>query len=95
MQAVIFGLMMPVIPLLIRKLYKKDEALAPAQIGGRYVVYALLTTLSTSIVMVALCEEGTSFVEKTDQVPMFLLKYVLLEAVAAGVIAAAEWAYTT
>ena len=95
MQAVIFGLMMPVIPLLIRKLYKKDEALAPAQIGGRYVVYALLTTLSTSIVMVALCEEGTSFLEKTDQVPMFLLKYVLLEAVAAGVIAAAEWAYTT
>ena len=95
MQALIFGLMMPVIPLLVRKLYRKKEILTPAQAGGRYVVYALLTTLFTSAIMVPMCDEGTSFLEKIDQVPSFVLKYVFLEAVAVGIISAAEWAYST
>lgn len=95
MQALIFGLMMPVIPLLVRKLYRKKEILTPAQAGGRYVVYALLTTLFTSVIMVPMCDEGTSFLEKIDQVPSFVLKYVFLEAVAVGIISAAEWAYST
>lgn len=93
MQAVIFGLMMPVIPLLVRKLYKKDERLTLAQMGARYVIYTLLATLMTSVVMVAVSEEGTSFLWKVDMSPVFALKYTFLEAAAVALIAVAEWAH--
>ncbi len=95
MQALIFGLMMPVIPLIIRRLYKKEENLTARQTILRYVIYALLTTLLTSVIMVFLCDEGTSLLEKIDKSPMFALKYAFLEAVSAGLVAGAEWVYTT
>ena len=41
MQALIFGLMAPVVPILVRKLYKKEENLTALQAVGRYMVYAL------------------------------------------------------
>lgn len=94
MQALIFGLMVPVVPILVRKLYKKEENLTALQAVGRYMVYALLSILLTSIVMVAMCDEGISVLEKMERSPVFTLKYIFLEAVAAGLIAAAEWLYS-
>lgn len=95
MQAVIFGLMMPVVPLFIWKLYHRDKRLTAVQIAGRYVVYTLLTALCTSVGMLFLCDEGTSFMEKMDRIPSFALKYIFLEAVITAVIAAAEWIGTS
>lgn len=94
MQAMIFGLMMPIVPLLIRRLYHKDEQLTLRQLGGRYVVYTLITTLFGTVVMMFLCA-NTSFLEKMDQVPSFVLKFVLIEAVAVGLISLVEWAADT
>lgn len=94
MQALIFGLMAPVVPILVRKLYKKEENLTALQAVGRYMVYALLSALFTGIVMVAMCDEGVSVLEKMDLSPRFALKYIFLEAVAVGLIAAAEWLYS-
>lgn len=95
MQAVILGFIMPVIPLLIWKLYNKEKQLTAMQAGGRYAVYILLCTLFTSIAMVVLCDEGTSFAEKMDRSPGFVLKYLFLQAVAAALISGAEWVWNT
>lgn len=91
MQAMIFGLMMPIVPLLIRRLYHKDQELTAQQLGGRYVVYTLITTLFSTLVLTFL-SSSTSFWEKMDQVPSFVLKFVLIEAVAVAVISLVEWA---
>ncbi len=90
MQAFIFGLMIPVLPLLIRKLYHKKEELTLRQVGGRYVVYTLLATCFSTIIMTFFCD-NTSFLAKMDQSPSFILKFVCIELVAAAVIAAVEW----
>lgn len=95
MQALIFGLMAPVIPLLVRRLYKKEEVLTALQAIGRYAAYALLSSLFTAIVMTVMCEEGVSVLEKLDRSPVFSLKYVLLACGSAGLIAAAEWIHET
>lgn len=92
MQAVIFGFMMPVIPLLIWKGYNRERELKFAEAAGRYVIYTLLTTLLTSLAMAVLCE-NTSFMEKMDKSPSFVVKYVLVSAAAVALIAAAEWVY--
>lgn len=94
MQALIFGLMAPVVPLLVRRRYKKEETLTGLQAAGRYMVYALLSALFTGIAMAAMCGEGASVLAKIDQSPVFALKYILLESGAVGLIAAAEWLYS-
>lgn len=94
MQVLIFGLMAPVIPLLVRKLYKNKERLTGMQAAGRYAVYALTTALLTSIVMVVMCEEGISVLGKLDASPEFALKYILLESAIAGLIAMVEWLFS-
>ena len=93
MQAVIFGFFMPVIPLLIWKRSHKDSNLSGTEIIGRYVIYTLIITALTSVVMVFLCDENTSFFEKMDKSPSFVLKYALVVFVAAVGTAAVERAY--
>lgn len=95
MQAVIFGLMMPIIPLLIRKLYRKGENLTAAQAVEHYMIYTLVTALVTTAAMAVLGDDGTSFMEKADRLPSFVLKYVFLEAVTVALIALGEWVFTT
>lgn len=94
MQAVIFGFLMPMIPLLIWKSYHKEQTLTLTELLGRYAVYTLLTTLLTTAVMVVMCDDNTSFLEKMDKSPMFVMKYAVIAAAAVGVIAFAEWWYT-
>ncbi len=95
MQALIFGLIAPAAPLLVRRLYKKEETLTALQAIGRYVAYALLSSLLTAMVMTVMCDEGVSVLEKLDRSPVFALKYIFLMSASAGLIAAAEWIYET
>lgn len=91
MQAVIFTLMIPVISVLIWKRSMGEKKPAAQEALLRYVVYTLLITLLSSGVMVFLCEEGTSFWEKIDKSPSFVLKYAAVEVFAALFVSAAEW----
>lgn len=93
MQAAIFGFFMPVIPLLIWQRNHKGHNPPAMEIVGRYMVYTLIITAFTSGVMVLLCDENTSFFEKMDKSPSFVLKYALVAFAAAAVTSAAEWAY--
>jgi hypothetical protein len=95
MQALIFCLLFPVIPLLVWQSYQGKETTDGRGLFTRYAVYTLVMTLFTCIVMTFLCDEGTSFLEKADTSSTFMLKYALMEALAAGIVSAAEWMYTT
>lgn len=95
MQALIFCLLFPVIPLLVWQSYRGKETTDGRGLFTRYAVYTLVMTLFTCIVMTFLCDEGTSFLEKADTSSTFMLKYALMEALAAGIVSAAEWMYTT
>lgn len=95
MQAAIFGLLIPIIPLIVWKSRHKSEQTSEAALIGRYAVYTLITTVLTSVVMVFLCDDDTSFLDKMDKSPLFVLKYVLIALMAAAFIAAVEWAYST
>ncbi len=95
MQALIFGLLMPVIPLIIRRSYQREKEFSIMELLGSYAVYTLFTTVLTSIAMLVLCDEGTSFMEKIDKSPAFVIKYLLITAFAAAVISFAEWCCRT
>lgn len=94
MQAIIFGFLMPVIPLLIWKQYNKERKLSAADVATRYVSYTLIVTVLTTCAMVVMCDDNTSFLEKMDCSPAFVLKYVAIQLVAVAAIAAVEW-YTS
>ena len=95
MQAFVFGLATPLLPLFLRKLYKKEETLSARELFFRYVVYTFLKTVFTAFVMVFLCDEGTSFLGKVDASPGFALKYLLIQLFGAAALAGLEWAYET
>lgn len=94
MQAIIWGLTMPVIPFLLRRLYaKEDEGRKTALL--RYGAYVLSITVLTTLSMVFLCEENTSFMDKIDSSPAFAVKYLLLALAASLFTAAADWVLET
>lgn len=95
MQALIFGLTFPVLPLLAWRTYRQKEQTTGKELLIRYAVYALVETFLASIAMFFLCDEGTSFQAKMDASPAFVLKFVLMELMAAAIIIGAEWMYTT
>lgn len=94
MQAVIFGLMMSVLPLICQRIYNKGKKESRGETLIRYCIYAMLVNLLTSFVMVLMCDEGTSFREKMDVSASFAFKYILVTAAAAVFVAAAEWLCT-
>lgn len=91
MQAIIFSLLMPVLPLLIWRIYNPKKSLDVKKAAVRYVLYSLIMTFLSTLVMVALCDEGTSFLIKADASAFFTLKYFLVELAAAVLVAALEW----
>lgn len=91
MQSIIFCLMMPVLPILIYRLYNKEKELSVKEIFARYFVYAMIMTFLSTCAMVFMCDEGTSFLDKMDRSSSFVIKYVLIEAVAGILVAGAEW----
>ncbi len=95
MQALIFGLTFPVIPLLIWKAYHKKESISKREWLIRYALYALVQLVLVSVVMYFLCDEGTSFAAKMDASPTFVIKFILVETAIAIGVALAEWMYIT
>ncbi len=95
MQALIFGLTFPVIPLLIWKAYHKKETISKREWLIRYALYALIQLVLVSVIMYFLCDEGTSFAAKMDASPTFVIKFILVETAAALGVALAEWMYVT
>lgn len=95
MQAIIFTLILPMIPFFIWKSYSEKKAVSTEKIVARYIIYTGLMLLMSSVAMVLFADGTTSFLEKTDKSPMFLLKYLFIEVVAGLVIAGIEWIYVT
>ncbi len=95
MQTIIFGLMIPVIPLLLWKSYNRGKELKALDAVLRYMAYTLLITLAVTVVMAVVWEEGASFQARADISPVFVVKFVVLEITAALLVAAAEWMYLT
>lgn len=95
MQGLLLGLTFPVIPLLVWKHYQHKQEISGKELLIRYAVYTLIMTLWVSMGMLVFCEEGTSFRDKMDMSASFVLKYALIEAAAAVLVAFAEWMYTT
>lgn len=95
MTACIFSLIIPLLPLFLRKLYKKEEKLSTRETFFRYIVYTFLMTFITTCAMVLLCDKGTSFLEKVDKSPIFTLKFMTVQVLAALITAGAEWWYET
>lgn len=93
MQTVIFCLMFPVIGLLIWRRYQDNKPVAGRELLIRYVVYTLAANLIASLVMIILCEEGTSFQAKMDASPIFVLKFAVLELISVLIVVGVEWAY--
>lgn len=94
MQAFVFGLATPLLPLLIRRVYQKEE-MRGRELLLRYVVYTFVMTVFSTVIMIGLCDDNTSFLNKVDASPMFALKYLFLQLVAAGVVTFADWNYET
>ena len=94
MQAIIFGLMMPILPLLCQRVYNKGRKESRGETLIRYCSYVMLVNLLTSFAMVLLCDEGTSFREKMDVSASFAFKYILVTGAAAMAVAGAEWLCT-
>ncbi len=95
MQAIIFSFFMPVIPLLIWMQYNKDKKISPVEVVIKYVGYTLITTILTTMAMVVMCDENTSFWEKMDCSPIFVLKYAVIQIVAIALIVGLEWYVST
>ncbi len=95
MQAGIFCVTFPVIGLLIWLGWRENKPAGGRELLCRYAMYALLTNLIVALVMVVLCDEGTSLQTKLDASPVFLVKFAFLELVSVLLVAAAEWLYVT
>ncbi len=90
MQAVVFGLATPLLALAARRLYHREE-MTGRELLLRYVVYTFFMTVFSTVVMVGLCGDGVSFLYKTDASPVFALKYLFLQLIAAGLIVFLDW----
>lgn len=95
MQALIFCLAFPVLPLIFWRSYQDKGEVAGKELLIRYGIYVLITQLMVTFAMVILCDPGTSFLAKADTSPSFLLKFAAVELSAAAVVAVAEWMYVT
>ena len=95
MQTIILCLMFPVIPLLVWRECRDDKQALGRELLIRYAIYTLIQALITTVVMVFLCDEGTSFLVKVDASPRFALKFAVLELALAAFLSLAEWMYLT
>lgn len=88
MHAVLFTMLIPVLPYALWKSYnrvKKGEAVL------RYLLYMLVITFISAVVLAVFSDEDTSFLEKVDKSAEFTLKYAVMELGAAVIVAFAEW----
>lgn len=95
MQTVIFCMMFPVIGMLIWNRCQNNKPVTRRELLIRYVVYTLTANLITSLIMMFLCDEGTSFQVKMDTSPIFVLKFAILELISVLIVVGVEWAYVS
>ncbi len=95
MWAIIFGFLMPLLPLLVWKSYNREKKVQTSEWVVRYALYTLVMVIITLFVMVLFCDEGTSFMAKMDLSVSFAIKYLFVQIAAVAGIAAAEWYFTT
>ena len=94
MLAFFITLSVPVIPFLVRRSYK-NEKLSGGEAAIRYLLYLLLSGALTVVFMVGLCDAGTSFLKKVDEIPVFALKYLIVQVFSALIVSGGEWWYET
>ena len=87
--------MFPVIPLLVWRECQDGKQVPGRELWIRYAIYTLILALITAVVMVLMCDEGTSFLAKADASPGFVLKFAFLELAASVLISLAEWMRST
>lgn len=91
MQAVIFYVLMPIIPLLVWRSYNSKKNVDVRKLAVRYGIYTLIMTVLSTLAMILLCDEGTSFVAKVDGSALFAFKFFLVQLAAAVFTAGLEW----
>ncbi len=93
MQMVLFTLLFPVLPYVLWKCYNKEKKPERGEAVLRYVIYALLITFLSAIVLAVFSDDGTSFWKKINESAEFVLKYAVMELGAALFVAFAEWSF--
>ncbi len=93
MQAILFTFLFPVLPYALWRSYNKDKKMKKGETILRYLIYLLLISFFSAIVLAVLSDEDTSFWEKMDRSAGFALKYALMELGAALLAAFAEWSF--
>lgn len=91
MQAIIFTLLIPVLPYALWKSYNRAKKVKKGETVLRYFLYMLLISFISAAVLAVFSDENTSFLEKMDRSAVFALKYVIMESGAAILVALAEW----
>lgn len=91
MHAYIYTLAIPALLMMLMDFCLKRHEEKWQENLKRYVVYTFFTTLISMLLMLAVCEQGTSFVEKVDRDAFFALKYLLLEVIAAVAVGVTEY----
>lgn len=79
MQMVLFTLLFPVLPYVLWKCYNKEKKPERGEAVLRYVIYALLITFLSAIVLAVFSDDGTSFWKKINESAEFVLKYAVME----------------
>lgn len=92
-QAVLLTLLIPVLPYVLWKCYNKRTGEGRKEAVLRYLLYLLIITFLSAVLLALFSDEGTSFWEKIDKSAGFALKYDILLLGTALLTAFAEWCY--
>lgn len=94
MNAILFELLIPVIPLIFYLHRQRQKHISPTtpELLIRYFLYALGNVLLVTLTMMLLGGADLSLAERFDRSPAFALKFLILEALIVGVITLADQA---
>lgn len=93
MHAILFSLFIPAILVIFqqKKLVLSEMPHRLFCLFYRYILNAFFINIISFLVMLCVCDEGTSFLLKADGSPLFTIKYVLIELVAAFIVGGISW----
>lgn len=92
-QAILLTLLIPVLPYVLWKCYNRETKEGKKESVLRYLIYLLIITFLSAILLALFSDEDTSFWEKIDKSAGFALKYDILLLGTALLTAFAEWSY--
>lgn len=94
MPAILVTIILPVLLILVWRVYNRDAQLRKADYVMRYFVYALLIVLGSSVLLTVTRDDDTSFWIKITQSTEFSVKYICLVMAVAIALAGMEWLCT-